>query len=139
MTPAPIRVMIVDDHAMIRRGLRAYLLGRADMVVVGEAGDGQEALDTLDAVQPEVILMDLQMPRMGGIEAAGLIHRRNPAAKIIVLTSIQDPELTDSALQAGASGFLLKDAPEEDLVAAIRLAHAGHRLIPPGASPRRKR
>ena len=75
------------------------------------------------------------MPRMGGIEAARLIHRRYPAVKIIVLTSFQNPELTHAALQAGASGFLLKDAAEEDLVAAIRLAHAGHLLIPPGANP----
>ena len=135
MTPTPIRVLIVDDHAMIRRGLRAYLMGRTDVVVAGEASDGQEALDTIDAVQPNVVLMDLQMPRMGGIEAASLIHRRYPTVKVIVLTSFQDKELVNAALQAGASGFLLKDAAEEDLVAAIRLAHAGHVLLPPGSAP----
>ncbi len=120
---------------MIRRGLRAYLMGRTDVVVAGEASDGQEALDTIDAVQPNVVLMDLQMPRMGGIEAASLIHRRYPAVKVIVLTSFQDKELVNAALQAGASGFLLKDAAEEDLVAAIRLANAGHVLLPPGSAP----
>jgi DNA-binding NarL/FixJ family response regulator len=136
MTAVPIRVMVVDDHVMIRKGLRASLLDRSDVVFVGEAGNGQEALDMLDTVQPDVILLDVQMPRMGGVEAVGPILRRRPTVKVIMLTSFQDQELAAAAMQEGASGYLLKDVTEEDLVATIRLAHAGHVLLPPGGSPR---
>ena len=131
---SPIRVLIVDDHAMIRRGLAAYLLGRADLTVVGEASDGQEALDVIPALRPDVVLLDIQMPRLNGIEAAGRIYRGHPGVKVIMLTSFQESDLMQAALAAGASGYLLKDVAEENLVAAIRLAYAGHTLVPPGLS-----
>ena len=136
MPQTPIRVMVVDDHMMIRKGLRAYLLGRADVLMAGEASDGQEAVEMLATVQPDVILLDVQMPRMGGIEAVGQILQRRPDVKVIMLTSFQDQELAAAALAKGASGYLLKDVAEDDLVATIRLAHAGHVLLPPGASSR---
>jgi two-component system, NarL family, response regulator LiaR len=131
MSAPPIRVLIVDDHAMIRRGLRAYLLGRSDVEVVGEAGDGQEALDAVAALQPDVILMDVQMPRLNGIEAARQVRARAPDARIVMLTSYDNQEVAQTALRLGASAYLLKSVSEEDLVAAIRFAHAGHVLLPP--------
>ncbi|MBM4458602.1 MAG: response regulator transcription factor [Chloroflexi bacterium] len=129
---SPIRILIADDHAMIRRGLAAYLLGRADLTVVGQAADGQEALDAIPALRPDVVLLDIQMPRLNGIEAARRIRQGYPDVRVIMLTSFQESDLMQAALAAGASGYLLKDVAEEDLVAAIRLAHAGHTLVPPG-------
>lgn len=128
----PIRVLIVDDHVMIRRGLRSYLLGRSDMAVVGEAGDGEAAVQAVASLRPEVVLLDINMPKLDGIAAAGIIHRQHPSVKILMLTSFQESDLMRAALAAGAAGYLLKDAPEEDLIAAIRLAHRGHRIVPPG-------
>jgi NarL family two-component system response regulator LiaR len=136
MTTTPIRVLIVDDHAMIRRGLATYLMGRTDVVLVGEASDGQEALAAIPVVQPDIVLMDVQMPRMGGLEAVELLRRRYPAVKVVMLTSFQEQALAERALLAGASAYLLKDVAEEDLIAAIRLAYAGHVLLPPGAATR---
>ena len=133
MSKRPVRVLIVDDHAMIRRGLKAYFVGRSDIVLVGEAVDGQEAADAVAALQPDVVLMDVNMPRLDGVQATRLIRQRYPAVKVIMLTSAQELSIVESALQAGASGYLLKDVEEEDLAAAIRLVHAGHTLVPPGA------
>jgi two-component system, NarL family, response regulator LiaR len=135
MSRRPVRVLIVDDHAMIRRGLKAYFIGRSDIVLAGEAVDGQEAADTVAAVQPDVVLMDVNMPRLDGVQATSLIRQRYPAVKVIMLTSTQELSVVEAALQAGASGYLLKDVEEEDLAAAIRLVHAGHTLVPPGAAP----
>lgn len=126
-----IRILIVDDHAMIRRGLRAFFLDRSDIVLVGEAVDGQEAVERVATLQPNVVLMDVNMPRMDGVQAAGLIRQRQPAVKVIMLTNAQERHLVESALQAGASGYLLKDSDEEVMMAAIRLVHAGHTLLPP--------
>lgn len=131
----PIRVLIVDDYAMIRRGLSGYLLGRPDMTVVGEAGDGRAGLEAIPRLLPDVVLLDIQMPQMDGIEAAGLIRQRHPTVKVIMLTSFQESDLVQAALRAGASGYLLKDVEEEDLAAAIRLAFAGHTIVPPGMMP----
>lgn len=135
MSNRPVRVLIVDDHAMIRRGLKAYFVGRSDIVLVGEAVDGQEAADAVASMQPDVVLMDVNMPRMDGVQATSLIRQRYPAVKVIMLTSAQELSVVESALQAGASGYLLKDVEEEDLAATIRLVHAGHTLVPPGAAP----
>ena len=115
----PIRVLIVDDHVMIRRGLRSYLLGRSDMAVVGEAGDGEAAVQAVASLRPEVVLLDINMPKLDGIAAAGIIHRQHPSVKILMLTSFQESDLMRAALAAGAAGYLLKDAPEEDLIAAM--------------------
>lgn len=127
----PIRVLIVDDHAMIRRGLRAFFLDRSDMVLVGEAVDGQEAVERVATLQPHVVLMDVNMPRLDGVQATVLIRQQHPAVKVIMLTNAQERHRVESALQAGASGYLLKDSDEEVLMAAIRLVHAGHTLLPP--------
>jgi len=120
---------------MIRRGLKAYFIGRSDIVLAGEAVDGQEAADVVASVQPDVVLMDVNMPRLDGVQATSLIRQRYPAVKVIMLTSAQELSVVESALQAGASGYLLKDVEEEDLAAAIRLVYAGHTLVPPGTAP----
>jgi NarL family two-component system response regulator LiaR len=130
---APIRVMIVDDHGMVRRGLATILKVRADMQLVGEAGNGQEALDVCEEAQPDVILMDLVMPEMSGPEATRAIRERCPNVQVIALTSFQERELVREALQAGAISYLLKNVSAEDLAAAIREAHAGRSTLAPEA------
>jgi len=124
-----IRVMVVDDHGMVRRGLSAYLAGETDMAVVAEARDGQEAIDLCEQNQPEVILMDLIMPELGGVAAIRMIHKRFPEIRIIALTSFQDKELVQEALKAGAISYLLKNVSGEDLAAAIRDSYAGRPML----------
>jgi DNA-binding NarL/FixJ family response regulator len=132
--PAPdevIRVMLVDDHAIVRRGLQAYVDTVATLRVVGEAADGQQAVDRLQQWQtlgeplPDVVLMDLQMPRMGGVEATEVIARAHPEVKVVVLTSFGEVERVHAALAAGAAGYLLKDAEPEEVAVAVRAAAAG--------------
>ena len=129
----PIRVMIVDDHSMVRKGLATILKVTADLELVGEANTGKEALDLCETSQPDVILMDLIMPEMSGAEATHLIREHCPQIQIIALTSFQEKELVREALQAGAIGYLLKNVSAEDLVAAIREAHAGRSTLAPEA------
>ena len=129
----PIRVMIVDDHGMVRRGLGTILKVRADLELVSEASSGVEALELCQQSQPDVILMDLVMPEMGGAEATRLIREKCPAVQVIALTSFQERELVREALQAGAIGYLLKNVSAEDLAAAIREAHAGRSTLAPEA------
>ena len=117
-----IQVMIVDDHGMVRRGLSTILKVKADLELVGEASNGQEALEICEQFQPDVILMDLVMPEMGGVEATRLIRERWPRVQVIALTSFQEKELVREALQAGAISYLLKNVSAEDLAAAIRHA-----------------
>ena len=124
---APIRVLVVDDHTVVRRGVVAYLEALEDVSVAGEAGDGQEALDQLarSAVlggAPDVVLMDLQMPGMDGVTATAEIARRFPGVKVVILTSFGEPERVHAALEAGASGYLLKDAGPAEVDAALRAA-----------------
>jgi len=128
-----IRVMIVDDHGMVRRGLGTILKVRADLELVGEASSGAEALTMCQQSQPDVILMDLVMPEMGGAEATRMIREECPAVQVIALTSFQEKELVREALQAGAIGYLLKNVSAEDLAAAIREAHAGRSTLAPEA------
>jgi NarL family two-component system response regulator LiaR len=130
---ARIRVMIVDDHGIVRRGLTAVLRTFADLELVGEARDGQEAVERCEALQPDVILMDLIMPVLGGVAATRSIHRRWPQVQIIALTSFQEKELVQEALQAGAISYLLKNVSGEDLAEAIRAAHAGRSILAPEA------
>jgi two-component system, NarL family, response regulator LiaR len=132
-SPAPIRVMIVDDHGMVRRGLATMLKVRPDLELVGEASDGREALRVCQQAQPDVILMDLVMPEIGGVEATRLIRQGCPHVQVIALTSFQEKELVGEALQAGAIGYLLKNVSAEDLAAAIRAAHAGRSTLAPEA------
>ena len=129
----PIRVMIVDDHTMVRRGLATVLRTEPDCELVGEAGDGLEALALCEQIQPDVILMDLVMPRMDGRLATQAILERWPDIRIIVLTSFREKELVQGALQAGAIGYLLKTITTEELLLAIRAAQAGRQTLAPEA------
>jgi len=132
-TSEPIRVMVVDDHSMVRRGLATILKVKPDLELVAEAGNGQEALRRCEEAQPDVILMDLLMPEMGGAEATRLIRKRWPDVQVVALTSFQERELVREALQAGAISYLLKNVSAEDLAAAIREAHAGRSTLAPEA------
>jgi len=131
---SPIRVMIVDDHDMVRRGLRAFLIAQQDLELVGEASNGKEALVVCDQAQPHVILMDLVMPEMSGAEAAREIRARCPQVQIIALTSFEDKELVQDALRAGAISYLLKNVSADELADAIRAAHAGRSTLAPEAA-----
>jgi NarL family two-component system response regulator LiaR len=125
----PIRVMIVDDHGMVRRGLTAYLLSAPDIEVVAEARNGQEAIRVCETEQPDIILMDLIMPELGGIAATRVIHTKWPEIQVIALTSFQEKELVQEALQAGAISYLLKNISGEDLAEAIRSSYAGRSML----------
>lgn len=129
----PIRVMIVDDHGMVRRGLATILKVKPDLELVGEASNGKEALQVCEQAQPDVILMDLVMPTMGGAEATRVIRERWPHVQVIALTSFQERDLVRDALQAGAIGYLLKNVTADDLAAAIREADAGRSTLAPEA------
>lgn len=125
----PIRVMIVDDHGMVRRGLVAYLISDPELEVVAEAKDGQEAIRLCEQFQPDVILMDLVMPELSGVAATRIIHKRWPDVQVIALTSFQEKELVQEAFQAGATSYLLKNVTGEDLAEAIRASYAGRRML----------
>jgi NarL family two-component system response regulator LiaR len=129
----PIRVLIVDDHAMVRKGLVAFLKNKPELDLVGEACDGREAITTCEQEQPDVVLMDLVMPELGGVAATRTIHQRWPHIQVIALTSFQEKELVRDALQAGAIGYLLKNVSGEELAEAIRQAHNGRPILAPEA------
>ena len=128
-----IRLLLVDDHAIVREGLRTLLGEVPDLDLVGEAADGPSAVATAAALQPDVILLDLMLPGMNGIEVARRILARQPACRIIVLTSFADDQNVLDAIQAGAAGYLLKDVLQTDLVQAIRQAAQGHPVLHPEA------
>ena len=132
--PTPIRVMVVDDHDVVRRGLAAFLKSKVDLELVGEASDGEDALHTCDQVQPDVILMDLVMPKMNGAAATRAIRERHPNVQVIALTSFQEKKLVHEALQAGAISYLLKNVSVDDLAEAIRAAYAGRPTLAPEAA-----
>ncbi|MFD7510180.1 response regulator [Streptomyces sp. NPDC059853] len=134
----PIRVLLVDDQPLLRTGFRMILEAEGDVAVVGEAGDGVQALDQVRALQPDVVLMDIRMPRMDGVEATRRITgpQRNGPAKVLVLTTFDLDEYVIEALRAGASGFLLKDAPAAELVQAIRVVAAGEAMLAPSVTRR---
>lgn len=132
--PSRIRVMIVDDHEVVRTGLRFSLLALDDVELVGEAGNGEEALRVCDEVQPDVVLMDLAMPQMDGIAATHAILERHSRVQVIALTSFQKGEMVQDALRAGAISYLLKDVELDELAEAIRLAHAGRSTLSPEAA-----
>lgn len=126
-----IKVIVVDDHDMVRRGLAAYFKTYPDISLVGEAGDGQEAVALCLELQPDVVLMDLIMPGMGGVEATRRICEENPGIHIIALTSYQDKSLVQEAIRAGAISYLLKNVDGDNLAAAIRSAKAGRGTLAP--------
>jgi NarL family two-component system response regulator LiaR len=125
--------MIVDDHAMVRRGLSTFLKVKPDLDLVGEARSGKEALQVCAQVQPDVILMDLLMPEMDGMAATRAIRERWPDVQVIALTSFQERDLVQKALQSGAVSYLLKNVSANDLAEAIRAAHAGRSTLAPEA------
>jgi DNA-binding NarL/FixJ family response regulator len=123
-----IKVLVVDDQQLVRAGFRVILASEPDLVVVGEAGDGEQALRQSRELQPDVVLMDIRMPNMDGLEATRRIIAGS-SARVLILTTFDADEYVYGALQAGASGFMLKDAPPEQLVTAVRAAAAGNALI----------
>ncbi len=129
--PEPIRTLIVDDHALFRRGLEIVLVSEPDIEVVGQAGDGDEAVEKAGESVPDVVLMDVRMPRSGGIEACRAIKETAPSAKIIILTMSDEEEDLFDAIRAGASGYLLKDIPLDEVAEAVRAVHGGQSLISP--------
>jgi DNA-binding NarL/FixJ family response regulator len=133
---APIRLLIVDDQPLLRTGFRMILGGEPDLDVVGEAGDGREAVRMADQHRPDVVLMDLRMPVLDGIEATRQITARHPEVRVVVLTTFDLDEYVYASLRAGASAFLLKDAKEDQLVAAIRVAAQGGSLFAPAVTRR---
>jgi NarL family two-component system response regulator LiaR len=126
-----IRVLITDDQAIVRKGIRALLATEANLEVIGEAENGQEAIQQFEKLQPDVVLMDLQMPELGGIEAIGQITTRKPNARILVLTSFATDDKVFPAIKAGALGYLLKDSTPEELVLAIRQVYRGESSLHP--------
>ncbi|MGH9035349.1 MAG: response regulator [Acidimicrobiia bacterium] len=126
-----IRILVVDDHPVVRQGLRAFLDTRDGMVVVGEAGDGEAAVTEAARLRPDVTLMDLLMPGIGGLEAIGRIRAADPAARILVLTSFSSADQVVPAVRAGAAGYLLKDASPEEVEAAVRAVHRGEARLDP--------
>ena len=126
-----IRVLTVDDHLLLREGIAAVLEGQEDMVLVGEAGNGREAVECFRRLRPDVTLMDLRMPDMSGLEAIAAIRADFPDARIIVLTTYTGDAQAAAALKAGAAGYLLKNLVRKELIETIRTVHAGKRRIPP--------
>ena len=129
--PKTIRLLICDDHAVVRRGLRSLVGVKPEMELVGEAVDGEEAVTMAKKLKPDVIIMDLIMPRKDGVVAIAEIKKKNPDAKILVLTSFSDDKNVFSAIKAGASGYLLKDSSPEDLLQAIDDVHHGKSSLHP--------
>ncbi len=135
MTPSrPIRVMLVDDHTMVRRGLATFLKVFDDLELAGEAASGEAAIQLSAQVLPDVVLMDMVMPDMDGATVTRAIRRQFPMVQVIVLTSFKEEGLIQSALQAGAIGYLLKDVSADELARAIRAAHAGRATLSPEAA-----
>ena len=132
--PRAIRVLLVDDHAVVRSGLSAFLLAYDDLELVGEAAGGERAVALCQQVQPDVVLMDLMMPGMDGVTATRLIRARQPTVQVIALTSFKEKELVEGALQAGAIGYLLKDVSADELARAIRAAVVNRPTLAPEAA-----
>jgi DNA-binding NarL/FixJ family response regulator len=131
-----ISVLIVDDHAVVREGLRTFLELQPGLDVVGEAGDGREAIDAARRLRPDVILMDLVMPELDGVAAMRVLRTEVPDTRVIVLTSFLDDERLLPAIQAGAAGYLLKNVEPSELARAIHAAHRGEAIIDPSAAAR---
>jgi two-component system, NarL family, response regulator LiaR len=131
-----IRVLIVDDHSVVRDGLRVFLELQEGIEVAGEAADGEEAVEAAVRVRPDVVLMDLVMPKLDGVAAMRALRERAPGTRVIVLTSFLDDEKLLPALRAGAAGYLLKNAQTQEIARAVRAAHAGEALLDPVVAAR---
>jgi len=129
-----IRVMLVDDHAVVRSGLGAFLSVIPDLELVGEAENGDEAVVRCGLLKPDVVLMDLMMPGTDGVTATRLIHEKYPAVHVVALTSFQEDGLVEGAMQAGATGYLMKNVSARELANAIRSAHTGRMTLSPEAA-----
>ncbi|HEX2954551.1 MAG TPA: response regulator transcription factor [Bacillota bacterium] len=129
-----IRLFIVDDHPIVRAGLKAILSGYPELEMVGEAADGDEAVQLMESLQPDLILMDIRMPRLNGVEAIRRIKATHRHVQMIILTTYDDDELILSGIQAGAQGYLLKDTPPDELVRAIQIVAGGGSLLPPNVA-----
>jgi DNA-binding NarL/FixJ family response regulator len=134
MTDGDIRVLLADDQAMVRAGFRMIIESEPDLCVVGEAADGQEAVEAVPRCRPDVVLMDVRMPRMDGLEATARISALPDPPRVLMLTTFGAEDYVYSALRAGASGFLLKDAPAEQLIEAIRVIDRGDALLAPSVT-----
>jgi DNA-binding NarL/FixJ family response regulator len=132
----PIRLLIVDDHPVVRDGLRGMFAGDPDFDVVGEASDGAEGIALAEALRPDVILMDLRMPDVDGVTAIAELSERANSARVLVLTTYQTDSDVVSAMRAGATGYLLKDAPRAELFRAVRAAHRGDSVLAPSVAAR---
>jgi DNA-binding NarL/FixJ family response regulator len=131
-----IRLLIVDDHPIVRDGLRGAFAGNPEFEVVGEAGDGSEAVKQAGVLRPDVVLMDLRMPRMDGVEAIRKLQREEPAIRVLVLTTFDTDSDVLPAIEAGATGYLLKDAPVDELLRAVRAAARGESVLAPTVAGR---
>jgi len=131
---SPIRVILVDDHAMLRKGLRFFLAGFDDLELVGEVASAKEAIRLCAELEPDVVLMDMIMPDMDGAAATQVIRQQTPGTQVIALTSFQEEDLIERALEAGAISYLLKNVSAQALAGAIRQAHAGHSTLAPEAT-----
>ena len=131
---SPIRVLIVDDHSVVRMGLRVFFDLQPDIEVVGEAADGSEGVAMARRLEPDVVLMDLLMPNMDGVTAIGRIKAERPETEIVTMTSFIEEEKVTAALEAGASGYVLKDAEAEEVATAVRAAFAGEVHLDPAVA-----
>jgi DNA-binding NarL/FixJ family response regulator len=131
-----IRLVLVDDHALVRQGIRGLLELTPDLRVVGEAADGEEALSRVAELNPDVVLMDVRMPRMNGLEALRALRRTDPGRRVVLLTTFDEDSVVLEALRAGVQGFLLKDVTLDQLSDAIRRVASGETLLPPGVTER---
>ena len=135
-TSRSIRLLIVDDHPVVRDGLSGIFAGDPEFEVVGQAANGIEPVTQAHELRADVVLMDLRMPEMGGVEAIKQLRRRTPSAHVIVLTTYDTDNEVLSAIEAGATGYLLKDAPREELIRAVRAAHRGDSVLSPSVAGR---
>jgi DNA-binding NarL/FixJ family response regulator len=129
-----IRVLIADDHPVVRDGLRGAFTAEADIEVVGEAANGREVIEQVDRLEVDVVLMDLRMPEMSGVAATAALARRAPHVRVLVLTTFDDESDVLPAIEAGATGYLLKDALSEDLLRGVRAVHRGESVLAPAAA-----
>jgi DNA-binding NarL/FixJ family response regulator len=130
-TAQPIRVLLVDDHRILREGVRALLAGKPGIKVVGEAADGENALLQVDGVKPDVVLMDMVMPGLGGLEATARIKARHPEVVVLIMSMHDNDEYVQQVIKAGASGYVLKGVTGDDLVRAIKAVHEGASFVDP--------